>query len=34
MNAILLLIPILFLRYGLLGMMSKEALKRASFLRH
>lgn len=31
MNAFLLLVPILFLRYGILGMISKEALKRASF---
>lgn len=29
MNAFILLIPILFLRYGILGMISKEALKRA-----
>lgn len=31
MNAIILLIPILFLRYGLLRMLSKKALIRASF---
>jgi hypothetical protein len=31
MNAILLVVPILFLRYGILGMISKEALKRANF---
>lgn len=31
MNAILLLIPIMLLRYGLLGLLSKEALKRAAF---
>lgn len=32
MNAILLLIPFILLRYGLLGLLSKEALKRAVFL--
>ena len=32
MNAIILLIPILLLRYALLGGLSKEALKRAVFL--
>lgn len=31
MNAFLLLVPILLLRYGLLSIISKEALKRASF---
>lgn len=31
MNAFLLIIPIMFLRYGLLSLLSKEALKRAGF---
>ena len=31
MNAFLLLVPLLLLGYGILGMISKEALKRASF---
>ena len=32
MNAALLLIPVILLRYGLLGLLSKEALNRAVFL--
>ena len=31
MNAIVLLIPILLIRYGLLGLLNKEALKRAAY---
>jgi protein-S-isoprenylcysteine O-methyltransferase Ste14 len=31
MNAFILLIPIILLRYGLLGILNKEALKRAAF---
>lgn len=31
MNAFVLLIPILLIRYGLLGMLNKEALKRAAY---